>query len=375
MFEDGGEGRGGGRTGRSFLRAADERLADLHPAYFAMSMATGVVSIACHLLQIGPLGKVLLIVNLIVYPALLGATAYRLIRHRSRFLADLRDHRRGVGFFTTVAATGVLGSQLAVVEQSLVVGRWILFPAITLWLACMYAVFASFTVREHKPGLAEGINGGWLTAVVATQSVGVLTCFVATTFGRHQELLLFMALTFWLCGGMLYIWMISLIFYRYMFFPFSPSDLMPPYWINMGAMAISTLAGTMLVRSAPASALLRELLPFLKGFSVWYWATATWWIPMLAILAIWRHGVKRFPLTYDPLYWGAVFPLGMYTVATFRLSAALGMPALAAIPRVFVFVALAAWTAAFAGFLRRQLTLWPARESGGARERPRLRRP
>jgi len=51
----------------------------------------------------------------------------------------------------------------------------------------------------------------------------------------------------WLWGGMLYIWMISLIFYRYTFFKFSPGDLQPPYWINMGAMAISTLAGARLI--------------------------------------------------------------------------------------------------------------------------------
>ena len=32
---------------------------------------------------------------------------------------------------------------------------------------------------------------------------------------------------------------------------------------------------------------------------------------MLVILGIWRHLIRRFPLRYDPLYWGAVFPLGM----------------------------------------------------------------
>ena len=48
-------------------------------------------------------------------------------------------------------------------------------------------------------------------------------------------------------GGMLYTWMMSLIFYRYTFFPFSPGDLSPPYWINIGAMAISTLTGSLLI--------------------------------------------------------------------------------------------------------------------------------
>lgn len=342
---------------RSALHAIDQRIANLHPAYFAMSMATGVVSIACHLLQIGLLAKALLVVNLLVYPALIVCTGFRIVRHTARFVSDLSDHRRGVGFFTTVAATSVLGSQLAVVEQNLQAARWLFFPAIGLWLVCMYTVFALLTVREGKPGLAEGINGGWLTAVVATQSVCVLGCLVAPTFAENQGLLLFVVLTFWLCGGMLYIWMIALIFYRYMFFAFLPSDLMPPYWINMGAMAISTLAGTMLIRSAPSSQLLHDLLPFLKGFSLWYWATATWWIPMLVILAVWRHGVKKFPLSYDPLYWGAVFPLGMHTVATVRLAGVISMPALLNLPKVSVYFALAAWSAAFVGFLRRLKTL------------------
>src|SRR5438874_3550246 len=83
-----------------------------------------------------------------------------------------------------------------------------------------------------------------------------------------------------------------------------------------------------------------------------FWATATWWIPMLVILGVWRHGYRRFPLAYDPLYWGAVFPLGMYTVCTFRLSQAIDAPFLLPIPRVFVFVALAAWAAAFLGLSR-----------------------
>jgi len=328
-------------------------LADLHPAYFAMVMATGIVSIASVLVGFRTLGEALLPANVIFAAVLATLTLVRIIRFPARVVADLSDHSRAVGFFTLVAATSVLGSQVLLVTEvrSIAIGLWIM--AIVLWAALTYGVFTALTVTRVKPTLAEGINGGWLVAVVAPQSIVVLGAQLASGFGAYQQEVLFFCLTMWLGAGMLYIWIISLIFYRYTFFVLEPSDLAPPYWINMGAVAISTLAGSFLVLEAQRSALLAQLLPFLKGFTLLFWATATWWIPMLVILGIWRHGIQRFPLRYDPLYWGAVFPLGMYTACTWRLSEALTLPSLTAIPRVFIFVALTAWILTFAGLVHR----------------------
>jgi tellurite resistance protein TehA-like permease len=327
-------------------------LRDMHPAYFAMAMATGIVSVACHLVGYRALAVGLFWFNVVVYAALWVLTLTRLARYPAAVAADLTSHGRGVGFFTTVAATCVLGTQFLLVGglPRVALGFWV--AGIVLWAGLTYTVFAALTVRRSKPPLSVGIHGGWLVAVVAAQSVAVLGAQLAGTLSPYQTHVLFFALAMWLGGGMLYIWIIGLIFYRYTFFEMAPSDMSPPYWINMGAVAISTLAGTVLVAGAGDAALIRDLLPFIKGLTLMFWATATWWIPMLVILGVWRHVYRRFPLRYDPLYWGAVFPLGMYTACTFRLAQVFDVQFLFAVPRVFIYIALGAWSLALAGLVR-----------------------
>ncbi|MBI2569843.1 MAG: tellurite resistance/C4-dicarboxylate transporter family protein [Candidatus Schekmanbacteria bacterium] len=344
------------RSGR-VRRYLGERLATLHPAYFAMSMATGIVSIACHLLGLRELSALLLWINVTAYGVLWLATITRVLLFPKAFLADWSSHQRGPGFFTTVAATCVLGCQLVLLRHvpGIGFGLWVL--GLLLWVICTYTVFVALSIREEKPSLAEGINGGWLLAVVATQSICVLGCLVLPDRLGNRDAALFFLTSFWLCGGMLYIWMISLIFYRYTFFRFLPTDLMPPYWINMGAVAISTLAGTALIAASGDSPFMGSIRSFVKGFTILYWATATWWIPMLVVLGIWRHAVRRVAFAYDPLYWGLVFPLGMYCVCTYRLVETFELPFLAWIARGFIVVAIIAWMFTFFGLVARFLYL------------------
>ena len=330
-------------------------IADLHPASFAMVMATGIVSVAAQLRGLPWIALPLVWLNVGLYAVLWLLTLWRIARHSSRFRADLCDHSRTMGFFTVVAATCVLGNQFVVVVDLplAAIGLWLL--GIVLWAAITYTIFTIVTVKAEKPSLAEGLNGGWLVAVVAAQSVSVLGGLLAPQFESSRELVLFFALVTWLGGGMLYIWIIGLIFYRYTFLPLDPRQLAPPYWINMGAVAISTLAGTVLIERAGLDPLLMELLPFLKGMTLMFWATATGWIPLLLVLGVWRHIIRKVPLAYDVVYWSAVFPLGMYTACTHRLAEVTEKHWLEVVPQYLIFLALAAWTVTFLGLLRRQL--------------------
>jgi tellurite resistance protein TehA-like permease len=343
----------GANDQRAAGATAAKTIKNLSPGYFALVMATGIVSIAAWDFDLVVVATALFAFNLVAYVVVTCLTALRAVRYPRRVFADMTDHRVAPRFFTAVAGSCILGNQFLQIADSLAAAVALLTLGTVLWIALTYAIFTILTVKRHKPPVEQGITSGWLIAVVATQSIAVLAAFIAPEWPQPaRRELNFFALSMWLWGGMLYIWIISLIFYRYRFFTFSPQDLTPNYWINMGAMAISTLAGAGLVQNAPDAPFLASLLPFLKGFTVFYWATGTWWIPMLLVLSVWRHLIERFPLRYDPLYWAAVFPLGMYTVATNEMAGALGLAFLDPLSRGVFAVALSAWVAACIGLTR-----------------------
>lgn len=330
-------------------------LAGLSPAWFGMVMATGILSIAAWQHGLSLLAESLFTLNAATYALLWLLNLLGLLRHPAEFADDLADHMTSPGFFTAVAASGVLGCEVLVLAGSVRIALCLWGLAIGLWLLLTYGILAALVVKPAKPALDRGIHGGWLLVVVATQSIAVLSALLAARGVEHRLPLDFLALAMWLCGGMLYIWIATLVLYRCVWFPVAPGDLTPPYWIGMGAMAISTLAGALISLNAADAPFLRPLLPFVNGFTVFCWAAGTWWIPLLLVLAFWRHVRRRFPLRHDPLWWSAVFPLGMYAASTFEMARALDLPFLAPVPVAFLGAALLAWAAAFAGVLRHLL--------------------
>src|SRR5690606_14126655 len=116
----------------------------------------------------------LLVVNVAGYAILSLMLLVRLAAYSKRVVRDLSDHERGPGFFTVVAGTCVLGAQLLLVASRPVAAFVLWLLGIVLWFVVMYGFFTAVVVREHKPSLETGINGAWLIAIVATQSVSIL---------------------------------------------------------------------------------------------------------------------------------------------------------------------------------------------------------
>jgi tellurite resistance protein TehA-like permease len=321
------------------------------PGYFALVMATGIVSIGSFFLGLHELGLALLWLNVVQYLALIGFTILRFIRYRPEFVADLLNESKVVTFLTASAGTFILGSQFVILLQMNGVGTVLWIVGIGLWITFVSAFFTTVITRGNKPTVAEGITGATLILVVATEGISVLgTLLAAETVSKER--ILFISLAAYAVGATLYLIFITLILFRWMFFSLDAGTLTPSYWINMGALAITTLAGSRLILSADGWPFLREIVIFVKGMTFCCWAMAAWWIPLLIIAGLWRHGVQRVPIRYDPQYWSLVFPLGMFTVATIMFERAAGLTILHSIPQITICMAWVAWTATFVGMLR-----------------------
>jgi len=92
-----------------------------------MVMATGIVSIAGHLLRIPLVGAALFALDNVLYVALWGLTVLRVARFPDAVRSDLVHHGRAVGFFTIVAGTCV--------SQVLDVPGLAVVPAVSVWVA------------------------------------------------------------------------------------------------------------------------------------------------------------------------------------------------------------------------------------------------
>jgi tellurite resistance protein TehA-like permease len=249
-----------------------------------------------------------------------------MLRFHQRLWNDLVDPRLVFSFFTLVAGTDVFGLQLELRGfGTAAIALWLL--ALIVWFLLIYLSFGVLIFR-NTADVANVVHRGWLIAIVGTESLVILGTRVALQLDDPGPSVFVLIHMLWGVGLALYGIFITLFAYRTFFFEVMPEDLTPLLWVVMVAAAISTNAGSTLILADTSMPFLEAMRPFIDGVTLIMWAWATWWIPLFVLLGIWKHGVCRVPVTYTPMFWSLVFPLGMYALASLRLSLAADFPPL-----------------------------------------------
>ncbi|HEU0026185.1 MAG TPA: tellurite resistance/C4-dicarboxylate transporter family protein [Ktedonobacterales bacterium] len=339
---------------RAIYAAWLEWVRTLYTGYFACVMATGIVSVALLLSDVVALSRALWVVGFVLLAGMALVYAVRIIRYPQELKRDLNDPTTAFGFFTFIAAVGVMATRSAL-------SGWTWTPAVLtgiaalVWLGLTYWVVAMLIFTNEKP-VERAINGAWLIAIVATESLAITWVLLTSFLPAQRATLQLVSYSFWTFGVLLYLIFIALIMYRFFFFRVLPGDLKPPYWINMGAMAITTVAGVRLLDAASPSPFLLSVRPYIQGFTVMMWAWGTWWIPLLLIIGVWKYGVEREPIRYDPALWSIVFPLGMYSTSLQLLTHIPGLEFLVVTGPASAWIAFAAWALVAAGWIWSAIT-------------------
>ena len=328
-------------------------------------MATGIVSDAMRLEGLDSLSGVLLAIGIVAYMLLVAGYGWRLASYRREFFADAADPRRAFAFFTFVAASDVLAARLGADGQT-VEAALLLAAGGAGWLLLSYTVPLLLAGRPSLAPALAGANGTWFIWVVGTQSIAVAAVSLSSPV---PEALAALAICCWGVGVVLYLVIAVMVATALMTYPVRPADLTPPYWVFMGATAISVLAGALILRLPPGP-LPAAVHSVVTGLSVVLWAFGTWLIPLLLVLGAWRHLLRHVPLAYEPGMWSIVFPVGMYGFASRQLGAVLHVSWLVTLGRYEGWLGLAVWAVvavAMALALLRLPVSLPARRSADRR--------
>jgi tellurite resistance protein TehA-like permease len=318
----------------------------LTPGYFALVMASGIVSIGLRLEGFAVLSTALLVVCGTAFVVLVTLTVVRFVAFRAATADDFMDPRRAFGFFTFVAATNVLGVRLGMQGWYAATAGLLVVAGLT-WLVLGYVVPWTAVLGQQERPIVAAANGTWFIWVVASQSVAVAAATLEPVAESGRRELALLAVMSWSVGVFLYAAVGILVSLRLMLYKFGPEDLTPPYWVSMGALAITVLAGARIVEMANAP-MVDATRGLIAGLAVVFWAFATWLIPVLVAAGWWRHIVRRVPLRYEATMWSIIFPLGMYAVAGIYLGEADRLPLVRMVGRLELWVAFSAWAVVFA---------------------------
>lgn len=339
-----------------FWARLDAGIRTLPPGAFAFVMATGIVSTAFLMVGWSVVSTVMLVLAEVSLAALAVALVVRLVRHPGSALSDAREPERAFGYFTIVAAINVVAVRLYPHDPVAAIALAIV--SIPVWLLLNYGVQAALMLGRRDRPVATQVNGSWFLWVVATQSLAAVGAEIGR--GADNQWIAAISVALWGIGVVLYLMLATLVTLRLLTTRNDAAKLGPAYWIYMGATAITVLAGSYVLVLPADLPIMAVMSPVVGGLTFILWAFGVWWIPLLLIFGVWRHGIQRIPLTYETDLWSIVFPLGMYSVASMHFGTQTHLPLMTTLGEYGAWVSGAAWLVVAAAMMASAAVRRPA---------------
>lgn len=237
-------------------------------------------------------------------------------------LNELLNPEKTLYFFTIVVAVNLVGACFSKVFHFYTTANIFWYVAIGLWLGISLSTFSIlFLNRKSEDRKIEDVlHGGWFFATVGTQSTALLGVIVAERAISSVMFIQVFSFALWSVGASLYLIFMALIILRCMFYRFDSTTVLSPYWMNIGAAAVTVITGTVLHQHIQAvGGPFADFLPFLKGISLLFWSFGLWWVPFLIILAMRKLAYSDEGLAFTVGYWEIVFALGLYAGSTIQM--------------------------------------------------------
>ncbi|KPZ07236.1 C4-dicarboxylate transporter/malic acid transport protein [Pseudomonas tremae] len=320
------------------LASPREAIRQFTPNWFAVTMGTGILSLALAQLPgnsalLRNLGEALWFLNI-------GLFVLFSVMYACRWLLFFNEARKVFGHSTVSMFFGTIPMGLTTLISGLLVfgpARWgdsIVPVAEALWwldvamaLACGVLIpFMMFTRQEHS---IEKMTAVWLLPVVAAEVAaacgGLLTQQLATPDAQFTVLITSYVL--WAYSVPVALSILVILLLRLALHKLPHESMAASSWLALGP--IGTGALSMLVMSSDAPAVfaahgLASVGNVAAGVGViagmLFWGLGLWWMA-LAVLITARYFKQG--LAFNLGWWAFTFPLGVYALATLKLGATL----------------------------------------------------
>ncbi|MDF0491341.1 TDT family transporter [Sphingomonas sp. H39-1-10] len=317
----------------SQLRHPREMIRQFTPNWFAATMGTGILALA--LPQVPDIGPALLPVGRALWLFNIALFALFSVLYAARWILFTDEARRIFGHNTVSMFIGTIPMGLATIINGCLAfgiglfGAGIVGVAEVLWwldvtmsLVCGVMIpYLMFTRQDHS---LDAMTAVWLLPVVAAEVAGASGGLLAPHLAAGPGLIVITtSYVLWAYSVPVALSILAVLILRMALHRLPNESMAASAWLALGPIGTGALGMLLLGADAPAILGAHGLatigtiangLGAIAGLTLW--GFGLWWLVLATLITLryWRAGIP-----FNLGWWGYTFPLGVYTVATFRL--------------------------------------------------------